>query len=127
MPDIVFGKDGKATFPTKYHGEVTLSETKWNIICSQPERSYYRLNGDKVGTTLINPDEVRQHRHLPNQVIYYKKFLGLNMNGGVEFKTFWGIYFAVVIDVETGKACTVYPVHQPKKGKAFKPKAEGQE
>jgi hypothetical protein len=41
VPDIVFGKDGKASFPTKYHGEVTLSKVKWEIICGQKERHYY--------------------------------------------------------------------------------------
>lgn len=121
MPDIVFGKDGKATFPTKYHGEVTLSKGKWDIICAEPERAYYRFNGEKVATTLINPDSVRHHRHEPNQFFYYKKFLNINLNGGVEIGAFWGVYFAVIIDVDSGRICTVYPVEQPKPGKAFKP------
>ena len=121
MADIAFGKDGKAVFPTKFHGEVTLSEAKWNIICLQPERVYYRFNGEKIGTTLINPDQVKHHKHEPNQFFYYKKFLGLNMNSGVEMKTFWGVYFAVIIDAESGRICTVYPVREPKPGKAFRP------
>jgi hypothetical protein len=120
VPDIAFGKDGKAVFQTKYHGEVTLSEAKWNIICSQPERAYYRYNGDKIGTTLINPDQIRHHRHEPNQLFYYKKFLSLNYNSEVEMKAFWGVYFAIVIDTESSKICTAYPVEEPKPGKAFK-------
>jgi hypothetical protein len=121
MPDIVFGKDGKAVFPTKHHGEVTLSKTKWDIICAEPERAYYRFNGEKIATTLINPDSVRHHRHEPSQYFYYKKFLNININGAVEMSAFWGVYFAVVIDESTGRICTVYPVQQPKLGKLFKP------
>lgn len=121
MPDISFGKDGKAIFPTKYHGDVSLSKAKWETICGEPERAYYRFNGDRVATTLINPDSVRHHRHEPNQFFYYKRFLRLNMNEIVEAGPFWGVYFAVIIDVSTSRVCTVYPVEQPKPGKAFKP------
>jgi hypothetical protein len=121
VPDIAFGKDGKAVFPTKYHGEVTLSKGKWDIICAEPERSYYRFNGEKIATTLINPDSVRHHRHEPNQFFYYKKFLNIILSGGVEIGAFWGVYFAVIIDASSGRVCTVYPVEEPKPGKAFKP------
>jgi hypothetical protein len=72
VPDINFGKDGKAIFPTKYHGEVTLSKTKWDIICNEPERHYYRFNGEKIATTLVNPDSVRRHQHEQRQFFYYK-------------------------------------------------------
>jgi len=121
VPDIVFGKDGKAVFPTKYHGEVTLSKVKWDIICAEPERAYYRFNGEKIATTLINPDSVRKHRHEENQFFYYKKFLNINLNGIVEWGTFWGIYFAVIVDASSGRICTIYPVREPKPGKVFKP------
>lgn len=121
MPDIIFGKDGKVTFPTKYHGEVTLSKGKWETICSEPERAYYRFNGEKVATTLINPDSVRHHRHEQNQYFYYKRFLRLNITEIVEAGPFFGVYFAVVIDSGTSRVCTVYPVEQPKPGKEFKP------
>ena len=121
MPDIVFGNNGKAVFPTKYHGEVTLSKVKWDIICAEPERAYYRFNGEKIATTLINPDSIRHHRHEPNQFFYYKKFLNVNLNGALEMGSFWGVYFAVVIDADSCRICTVYPVDEPKPGKAFKP------
>jgi hypothetical protein len=120
VPDITFGMDGKAVFPTKYHGQVTLSEAKWNLICSQPERAYYRYNGEKIGTTLINPDEVRHHAHEKKQFLYYKKFLKISVNEGVEMTRSLGVYFAVIIDTESGKVCTVYPVLQPKPGKVYK-------
>jgi hypothetical protein len=118
MADIAFGKDGRATFPTKYHGEVTLSQGKWDIICAQPERSYYRFNGEKVATTLVAPDSVRYHRDEHNQFFYYKRFSSINING-IEKGHPGGIYFAVIIDAKTGKVCTVYPVARPKPGKAF--------
>jgi hypothetical protein len=121
VPDIVFGTNGKAVFPTKYHGDVTLSKGKWDTICAEPERAYYRFNGEKVATTLINPDTIRHHRHEPNQFFYYKKFLNINLNGGLEMGSFWGVYYAVIIDESTGRICTVYPVLEPKAGKAFKP------
>jgi hypothetical protein len=120
VADIIFGDNGFAVFPTKHHGDVTLSEAKWNTICSQPERAYYRHNGEKIGTTLINPDQVRLHKHEPNQFLYYKKFSKITLSEGVETTPIWGIYFAVVIDVESGKICTIYPVREPKTGKSFR-------
>ena len=74
MADIPFGDDGKVIFPTKYHGEVSLSQGKWNQICSQPERLFYRKNGEKVATTLVAPDMVRHHKVIASQLIYYKRF-----------------------------------------------------
>lgn len=121
MPDITFSPNGKAVFATKYHGEVTLSEPKWNVICSQSERSYYRYNGEKIGTTLINPDEVRHHSHEPDQFFYYKKFPKITVTNGVEYSPKDGVYFAVIVDAATAKICTVYPVNKPKSGKAYKP------
>ena len=74
MPDISFGTGGSAIFPTRWHGEVTLSKGKWDRICDQPERTYYRLSGEKVATTLMAPDHVRKHGREPHQFLYYKKF-----------------------------------------------------
>lgn len=122
MPDIVFGNDGRAVFPTKHHGEVTLSKTKWDVICEQPERQYYRENGEKIATTLINPDHIRYHQHEKDQLFYYKKFTELILGGRNVLNLKVGVYFAVIIDVSTNKICTVFPVEQPKKGKLFAPK-----
>ena len=122
MPDITFGKDGRAVFPTRYHGDVALSQGKWDTICSQPERLHYRLNGEKIATTLINPDSVRIHQHEPHQFFYYKRFTKLSINDGVDITYQSGVYFAVVIDANTGRICTVFPVETPKLGKLFVPK-----
>lgn len=121
MPDISFGPSGKITFPTKYHGEVTLSKAKWDQICAQPERYYYRHNGDKIPTTLIAPDHCRYHKSIGSQYIYYKKFesfkLAERIEGPLPCK-----YFAVVIDTATQRICTVYPTDKPKPGtKEYKP------
>jgi len=121
MPDIEFGNDGRCVFPTKYHGDLTLSKTKWDIICSEPERHYYRFNGEKIATTLINPDIVRRHKREKNQILYYKKFLRLCSDRGIELSYYPGIFFAVVVDSATSKICTIYPVEQPKTGKLFVP------
>jgi hypothetical protein len=121
VPEIVFGRDGKAVFPTKYHGEVTLSEAKWNLICSAPERHYYRLNGEKIATTLINPESVRIHRHNNEQFFYYKNFAYLILHNDVAVKLNREVYFAVIIDTSTRRICTVYPVERPKPGKLFVP------
>ena len=86
MPDIEFGDDGKCLFPTKYHGGVTLSKAKWEIICGEPERDYYRFNGEKIATTLINPDSVRHHRHEKNQFFYYKKFRRIFQIEGLKYR-----------------------------------------
>lgn len=120
LADINFPPAGKVQFPSKYHRIVTLSKWKWNLITSKPERSYYRENGEKVATTLINPDIVRHHRTEPNQFIYYKFFTMILLNG-VAVKPPGGVFFAVILDVNTSRICTVYPVRKPKPGKTFKP------
>ena len=119
MADIAFGPNGRAYFPTKYHGEVSLSKKKWKIICGEPERFYYRYNAEKVATTLINPDLVRYHRLIKDQFIYYKKFdlykLDEQSEGPVMCK-----YFAAIMDQGTKRICTVYPLVRPKEGKEYK-------
>jgi hypothetical protein len=121
VPDIVFGDDDRAVFPTKYHGPVTISKTKWGIICEAPERYYYRQNGEKIATTLINPDQIRHHQQNNHQLFYYKKFMMVMLNNQIGFDLNAGVYFAVVIDVNTSRICTVYPVEKPKAGKLFVP------
>lgn len=121
MPNITFGSDGRVVFPTKYHGNVSLSQAKWDMICSAPERLYYKFNGEKIATTLINPDSVRCHQSEKNQFFYYKRFNIIMMNDALAINRPSGVYFAVIIDDGTKKVCTAYPVNAPKPGKAFKP------
>jgi hypothetical protein len=122
MPDIAFDSSGHARFPTKYHGEVVLSKNKWDKVCQAPERWYYHNNGEKVATTLINPDYVRSHATYPNQFLYYKAFTSFTIRDGVEVSTGnpYPPYFAVVIDISTKKVCTVYPTEKPKLGKEYR-------
>ena len=120
MPGLQFGREGKIVFPTKYHGAVSLSQVKWNTICSQPERRYYGFNGEKIATTLINPDLVRHHQKEKNQFFYYKKFSTIKLDDSIEVSPVGGVYFAVIIDDSTRRVCTVYPVVKPKVGKQFK-------
>ena len=119
MPDIVF-VNGTVSFPTKYHGDVTLSENKWNDICGKPERYYYRYNGEKVATTLITPDHIRHHKHEKNQFFYYKQFESFKLAEGVRV-SLGAKYMSVVIDIGSQRVCTVYPLDQPKTGKEYKP------
>lgn len=122
MPDISFDESGLARFQTRHHGEVTLSKNKWDKICAEPERAYYRANGDKVGTTLVNPDNVRYSSHYPNQFHYYKKFATMKLNESIEVPTgkFPFPYFCVIVDDATKRVCTSYPVPHPKPGKDYK-------
>lgn len=120
MADIYFEDDGKARFPTRYHGEVTLSRAKWDEICEEPERFYYHLNGDKVGTALIAPDTVRHHVSIATQFMYYKSFPKFWLLPGVEGP---GMLMAVVIDTATQKVCTLYPTYRPKPGREYDPNA----
>lgn len=119
MADISFDSSGKAYFTAKYHGRVTLSKQKWETICSEPERFYYKSNGEKIATTLINPDVIVYHRHFEKQLFYYKKFDKFRINDKTEFSPRCK-YFAVIIDISTARICTVYPVEKPKEGKIFK-------
>lgn len=124
MSDISFDARGFARFATRYHGEVTLSKAKWDKICSEPERTYYRSNGDKIGTTLVNPDIVRFSNRYSNQFHYYKKYESMKLNDAVEVPTgtFPFPYFCVILDDITKRVCTSYPVRIPKPGKEFKGK-----
>lgn len=117
MPDFTFNQHDRVELPTKYHRSVSLSKAKWDEICLEPERFYYRENAEKVSTALINPDSVRIS-HNTNQFIYYKEFdtftLGnREVNSRVKF-------WAVIIDTATSRVCTVYPVIRPKPGKEYK-------
>jgi len=118
--DLAFQSDGKTRFPTKHHGEVTLSKKKWELICCEPERFYYKFNADKISTTLINPDSIRYHKVIPDQVIYYKRFekfyVSDKSEGPLPCK-FW----SVVIDTTTQRICTMYPTPKPKPGKEYQP------
>lgn len=120
MPDIVFNTNGRANFPTKYHGDVSLSRAKWDTICERPERSHYRHNGEKIGTTLVNPDHIREHRTEDHQMIYYKYFPEIRLNEYIAVPR--GQYFAVIIDCCLSRVCTAYPVDKPKPGKDYKPR-----
>lgn len=121
MADISFGSKGRVQFPTKYHGEVSLSERKWSLICSQPERRYYKYNGDKIPTTLINPDLVRHHKVFRRQFLYYKKFDRYKITETSEIPLRSG-FCCVIIDASTKRICTVFPTRKIKKGREFKPK-----
>ena len=74
MSDVIFNKDNRAYFLTKYHGDVSISKSKWDEICQEPERFYYRDNAEKIATALVNPEYVRHSNTRENQFIYYKKF-----------------------------------------------------
>lgn len=117
MPDLNFDKNGRAQFPTKYHGSVSISKAKWDEICQEPERYFYRENGEKIATTLINPEYVRHSGSHPGQFLYYKKFDVLRV-GGKDIGSRVP-YWAVVIDESTKKVCTSYPLPKPKKGKEY--------
>jgi len=120
LADIEFDDDEKARLLTKHHGEMTLSQAKWSVICGKPERYFYHLNGDKVATTLIAPDVVRHHTSNAAQFFYYKRFPKWQLMAGVEGPA---MMMAVVIDTETQRVCTVFPVQQPKPGREYNPNA----
>lgn len=112
----------KYRFPViPLEGDVSLSQAKWNQICSEPERFYYRHNGEKVATTLVNPDFVRHHKTIATQLIYYKRFDSFKIAERVEGPMPCKL-MAVVIDTATQRVCTVYPTDKPKAGsKEYKP------
>ncbi len=113
MADISFDPNGRVIFPTKYHGDVTLSNKKWDEICSEPERFFYRHNGEKVPTTLIAPDVVMHHKHITTQFIYYKRFETFKVTDKAEGSLPCKL-MAVIIDTSTQRVCTVYPTNRPK-------------
>jgi hypothetical protein len=127
MSNLEFDDDGYLTLSTKYHGEVTLSRGKWEKICQEPERLWYKFNGEKIPTTLVNPDYIRYHEKKETQIIYYKEFHRHKLSKNIEVPTIRAKFFAVVIDTKTSKVCTVFPVVKPKKGKEFKPEEKKDE
>ncbi len=119
MPDLTFARDGRAHFPTKYHGMLSMSKAKWDEVCQEPERFYYRQNGEKVATTLIHPDFVRCSKSHRSQFLYYKQFEIFQLSGkGIAARL---KYWTVIIDTRTMRICTVYPTNNPKPGKEYKP------
>ena len=120
MPDLNFSNDGRAYFPTKYNGEVSLSKEKWDRICSQPERYYYRHNGEKVATALINPGHCRFHRDNPALIFYYKDFPTYKLTDKAEGPIPWIKFMVVLIDKSTQRICTVYPTPRVKAGKEYR-------
>lgn len=118
MPDLTFNQEKRAVFPTKHHCDVSISKAKWDEICQEPERFYYKENAEKIATTLINPDLVRYSENHNNQFIYYKMFENI-MIGNKEVISRVK-YWAVVIDITTNRVCTIYPTPKPKKGKEYK-------
>ena len=120
MPDISFGPDGRAVFPTKYHGDFILSKKVWDEKCAYPERSYFRHNGEKVGTTLINPDYVHISSTRPNQLKYYKAFDKFMLSDKITLPTTkHNKMWAVIIDENTRFVCTIYPTEKPRSGKEY--------
>ena len=117
MPDLAFGKDNRSYFPTKYHGEVSVSKAKWDEVCQEPERFYYRENAEKIATALVNPEHVRHSKNYPNQFMYYKKFEMVRIGGKEVISR--APYWAIVIDVSTRKICTLYPTPRVKSGKEY--------
>lgn len=118
MPDITFNQKQRAVFPTRYHGDVSISRAKWDEICQEPERFYYRENAEKVATTLVNPDYIRYSKNHDNQFIYYKMFETFKI-GDNKIKSKIK-YWAVVIDNTTNRICTIYPTVKPKIGREYK-------
>ena len=120
MGSLLFDKEGFAKLPTKHHGDITLSKWKWDEICREPERTWYRFNEEKIATTLIVPDEVKHNSKYAGQIIYYKAFDSYKIFENVEVPAQQQFrYFCIVIDPEREKVCTVMPRDKPKKGQEF--------
>jgi len=101
---------------------MSLSQAKWDQICGQPERYYYRLNGDKIATTLVAPDMVRHHASIASQYFYYKRFEKFTLAEGIEAAVPSAKLMVVVVDTATRRVCTVYPTDKPKAGsQEYKP------
>ena len=118
MPNFTFNENNRVELPTKHHGVVSLSKTKWEEICQQPERFYYQDNAEKISTALVNPDHVRHSHNHSDQFVYYKKFDTFQL--GNKMVNSFVKYWAVIIDCSTKRICTVYPTPKPKAGKEYK-------
>ncbi len=99
---------------------MTLSKEKWDKVCSKPERYYYRHNGDKVATTLVNPDCCRLHSENPDLIFYYKQFPTYRLTDKAEGPIPWVKFMVVLIDKAKQRVCTVYPTGRMKTGKEYK-------
>ncbi len=117
MPDLAFDKENRCYFSTKHHGEVSISKAKWDEICQEPERFYYRENAEKIATTLINPEYVRYSKNYQSQFMYYKKFEMIRIGSKEVNSTV--PYWSIIIDDSTKKICTLYPTPKPKSGKEY--------
>jgi len=72
-------------------------------------------------STLVAPDWVKQHKIIASQFVYYKLFNTMQLQAGLEPAAISPIYFAVIIDTNVSRICTVYPTKKIKPGRSFTP------
>lgn len=119
-PSFPFDDSGNAYFQSRYDGKIRFSKDTWEKhILVRPERGHFRFNAEKIPTTLVNPDYVRESlRDGPDVHLYYKAFPSWKLSETVEIPSSNSIRFMVVV-VSTVKklVLTIYLTGRIKAGK----------
>lgn len=120
MTELVFDDSGSAHFQSGFDGEVRLSKATWeNHILGRPERGHLKFNAQKIPTTLIHPDHVRESlSDGPEVHLYYKEFPRWRADETIELPTpKFMKYVVVVVDTKKRLIMTAYETGKIKQGK----------
>ena len=119
-PAFPFDNDGSVYFQSRHDGKIRFFRDTWEQhILVRPERGHFRFNAEKIPTTLVNPDYVRESlRDGPDGHLYYKAFPTWKLSEGLEIPSSDSMRFMVVI-VSTVKKLilTTYLTGRIKAGK----------
>ena len=119
-PAFSFDESGSVHFQSRHDGKVRLWQATWEKhILARPERGHFRFNAEKVPTTLVNPDYVRESlRDGPEVHLYYKDFPSWKLSEMVEIPSSSSMrYMVVVVSTVKKLILTTYLTGRIKSGK----------
>ena len=98
-PAFPFNDSGSVYFQTRHDGKIRFSRDTWEKhILIRPERGHFRFNAEKIPTTLVNPDYVRESlRDGPEVHLYYKAFPTWKLSETVEISSSASMRFMVIV------------------------------
>jgi len=123
LTGITFDPSGSISFPSEFDGEVKLLKSTWEgHLVNRPERASLKFNFEKIPTTLVIPDKVRESlSDGPDVHLYYKEFPTWKLSEDITLPTTDDYKnFVVVVDVKKKIIKTIYETGKAKPGKIVK-------
>ena len=118
-PTFPFDDSGSVYFQSRHDGKIRLLTDTWEKhILARPERGHFRYNAEKIPTTLVNPDYVRESlRDGPDVHLYYKAFPSWKLSEAIEIPSSNSMRFMVVVVIPLKIDLTTYLTGKIKTGK----------